>query len=110
MKSLSKSSQIKSVFRWLSGDKIPAYIASYHKINIWVREAKDGKSVLTITNSSYDTAETVVLMLKTECTSIKMYDMDCKMSLIHSDGQDGLYRKFTIPTVPSWQMRLISAE
>ena len=33
--SLSKSAQMKSIARWLSKDRLPAYVASYHKVNVW---------------------------------------------------------------------------
>ena len=38
--SLSKSAQMKSVMRWLSHDRLPAYVASFHKVNLWAREAQ----------------------------------------------------------------------
>ena len=40
LQNYSKSAQLKTVFRWLSRDTLPAYVASYHKINLWVRGAR----------------------------------------------------------------------
>ncbi|RIJ46484.1 hypothetical protein D1614_18930 [Maribellus luteus] len=107
MENLSKSSQMKSVFRWLSKDSLPAYIASFHKMNLWVREPQDGKIALAFTNSSFDPAKDVTLMLQTENTKIKVYDMNCKETIIQSSGENGLYQKFIIPEVDPWQMRLV---
>jgi len=101
---------MKAVFRWLSNDNLPAYIGSFHKTNLWVREPVDGKISLAFTNSSFDSAENVVLMLKTNHTNIRVYDMDCKETTIYSSGQDGSYQKFVVPEVGPWQMRLVVCE
>ncbi len=107
MENLSKSSQMKSVFRWLSKDNLPGYISSFHRINLWIREPQNGKIALAFTNSSFDEAKDVTLMLKTEKSTIKVYDMSCKETLIKSSGEDGPYQKFVIPYVDPWQVRLI---
>ena len=110
MENLSKSTQMKTVFRWLSKDSLPAYIASFHKINLWVREPNEGKIALAFSNTSFDAAKDVCLMLKTEKKTIKLYDMDCGETTIMSSGTDGPYQKFLIPEVGPWQMRLVVNE
>ena len=110
MENGSKSSQMKSVFRWLSKDSLSGYIASFHKINLWIREPQNGKIALAFTNSSFDPAKNVTLMLRTEKTAIKVYDMVCGEITIRSSGADGPYQKFIIPDVEAWQMRLITCE
>jgi len=97
LENLSKSSQIKAVFRWLSKDTLPGYIASFHKINLWIREPQNGKISLAFTNSSFDPAKNVVLMLRTEKKAIKLYDMECRETVIRSSGADGPYQKFCTP-------------
>jgi len=104
---LSKSSQMKSVMRWLSKDRLPGYVSSYHKINLWVRQPQDEKVALALTNSTFDTAENVVLHLLTDHRSIRVWDMDCKQITVTSTESDGPYRKFVIPAVGPWQMRLL---
>jgi len=110
MEDLSKSSQMKSVFRWLSKDSLPGYIASFQKINLWIREPQNGKIALAFTNSSFDPAKNVILMLRTENRAIKLYDMDCRGTVIRSSGADGPYQKFIIPYVDPWQIRLVVTE
>jgi hypothetical protein len=110
MGNLSKSSQMKSVFRWLSKDSLPGYIASFQKVNLWVREPQNGKIALAFTNSSFDEAKDIVLMLKTEKKSIRVYDMHCKETLIRASGEDGPYQKFVIGEAGPWQMRLAVCE
>jgi len=107
MENLSKSSQMKSVFRWLSKDSLPGYITSFHRINLWIREPQDGKIALAFSNSSFDPAKNITLMLQTESKEIKVYDMDCKETLISSSGEDGPSQKFVIPEVDPWQMKLV---
>ena len=75
MSNLSKSNQIKSVMRWLSKDRLSGYIDSYHKINIWIHKPADNRVALAFTNSSFDSAKDVVLMLRMENKKIKVYDM-----------------------------------
>lgn len=84
MENLSKSSKMKAVFRWLSKDSLPGYIASFQKMNVWIREPKNGKVALAFTNSSFDQAKDIVLMLKTDQKSIWLYDMDCNETVIRS--------------------------
>jgi hypothetical protein len=110
MENLSKSSQMKAVFRWLSKDSLPAFIESFHKINLWVREPQNGKITLAFTNSSFDSAKDITLMLRTESESIKYFDMECRETVVRSSGIDGSYRKFVLPEVGPWQMGLVLAE
>lgn len=110
MGSQSKSAQMKSVFRWLSKDRLPGYIASLHKINLWVREPQDGITALAFSNSSFDTARNVELMLRTEKRTIKVYDMECNAKIIAAGDEENGYRKFVIPEVEPWQMRLVVVE
>ncbi len=110
MENLSKSSQMKSVFRWLSKDQLPGYIDSFNKINLWIREPNNGKIALAFTNSSFDPAKNIVLMLRTENKILKLYNMECKESIILSSGTDGPYQKFVIPEVEPWQIRLLVNE
>ena len=107
MENLSKSSQMKSVFRWLSKDSLPGYVGSFHRINLWIREQQNGKIVLAFTNSSFDPAKNVILMLRTENKTIKLYDMECRETIIRSSGTDGPYQKFVIQDVEPWQMNLV---
>jgi len=110
VENLSKSSQMKSVFRWLSKDSLSGYIASFHRINLWIREPENGKIALAFTNSSFDPAQNVILMLRAENKAIKLYDMECRETVIRSSGADGPYQKFIIPYVDPWQIRLVICE
>lgn len=108
--SLSKSTQMKSVFRWLSKDRLPGYIGSFHKINLWVRQPQEGRTALAFTNSSFDAARNVALMIHTTDETIRVYDMNCKETVIRADGKEGPYRRFVIPHVKAWEMQLVVTE
>ena len=66
--SLSKSAQMKSVMRWLSRDRLPAYVASFHKINLWVRDPGGPGIALALTNSCLDPARDVALLIRTDAS------------------------------------------
>lgn len=110
MENNSKSSQMKSVFRWLSKETLPGYIQSFHKINLWIRQPVNGKIALALTNSYFDPAKNVILMLRTKNKTIKVYNMACSETAIQSSGTDGEYQKFVIPEVGAWEIILIAGE
>lgn len=49
-------------------------------------------------------------MLRTENKTIKVYDMKCGETIIRSSEKDGLYKKFVIPDIDPWQMRLVISD
>lgn len=108
--SLSKSTQMKAVMRWLSGDRLPAYVESFHKINLWVRESGGRPSTLAMTNSCLDKARDVALLIHTDRKEIRVFDMQGAQSQIRQSGSDGPYRRFVIPAIEPWNMRLVVVE
>ncbi|MBX3258046.1 MAG: hypothetical protein KF862_28195 [Chitinophagaceae bacterium] len=109
MGNLSKNTQIKAVFRWLSNNQLPAYIGSFHKMNIWARKQGD-KATVAISNSSFDEAKNVQLMLHTTKKTIRVYDMHCKETVVRASGADGPYQKFIIPSIDPWRISLVVTE
>ncbi|MGN6437394.1 MAG: hypothetical protein ACTHMM_12720 [Agriterribacter sp.] len=110
MGSLSKSSQMKNVFRWLSRDKLPGYVASFHKVNCWMRHTRDGKLAMAITNSSFDVAKELTVMLRVQSAAVTVYNMDGSVTTISASGEEGMYKKFTLPNLEAWQMLLVVAD
>jgi hypothetical protein len=98
---------MKHLFRWLSKETLPAYIASYHKINLWARSTQDGRLAIVLINSSFDTAESAEIMIRTNNDNIEIYDDTCEKAVIRSSAVDGPYKKFVLPAIPSWQIRLL---
>jgi len=107
LQNLSKSNQIKSLLRWLSKDSLPAYVDSYHRINLWVRESEKGKLIIALTNSYLDSAIELRLKLLTDREEISILDMDCSETKVKADVTDGVYKQFILPEIKPWQMVLI---
>ncbi|MBM3999684.1 MAG: hypothetical protein FJ297_09135 [Planctomycetes bacterium] len=105
--SLSKNSQMKSVMRWLSRDRLPAYVASYHKTNIWVREPRDGQVAVALLNATFDRAEQVELAVLARGVEATVFDMEAGEHRIGAASDDGPYRRFVLPPIEPWSMRLV---
>jgi hypothetical protein len=106
---LSKSSQMKSVMRWLSRDRLPAYVASFHKANVWARPSAEGSLCVSVVNSSFDPAKELAVALRTDREKIRLFDMQGRESTVTASRSDGPYRHFTLPTIEPWSMRLLVA-
>jgi len=104
--SLSKSAQVKAVMRWLSKDQVPAYVASFHKINLWVREPDGSGVAMALTNSCLDAARDVTLLVRTDRDRLRVFDMNGTETEVRASGSDGPYRKFVLPAIEPWHMRL----
>lgn len=105
--SFSKSSQVKTIMRWLSRDTMPAYVSSFHRINLWFRDHTNGRTALASTNSSLDPASDVKLMIRTDKSQITVFDMACRASVVSASEPEGPYRAFVIPRFNPWEMRLV---
>jgi hypothetical protein len=104
---LSKSSQMKTLMRWLSRDQLPAYVASFHKVNLWARQPEEGRLAVALVNSSFDAAVELVVVLRTTQEELSMFDMRGQETRLKSGRSDGPYRHFTLPTIEPWAMRLL---
>jgi hypothetical protein len=107
MEYMWKTSQMKSIFRWLSKETLPAYIGSYHKINLWSRRMAGGGQAMALLNSSLDSAENIELKIRTNAEEIMVYDMNCKSTTIASAGNEGVYQNFILPEISAWHMKLV---
>lgn len=105
--SLSKNSQMKAVMRWLSRDRLPAYVASYHKVSLWAREPKGGQVSLALLNASFDAANGLELAIVTPADEARVFDMEAREHRIRSSATDGPYRHFVLPAVEPWTLRLV---
>jgi hypothetical protein len=104
---LSKSTQIKSVMRWLSRERLPAYVASFHKVNLWAREPIAGQRAVALINSSFDPATELNVALLTSSGRLRVFDMRGREVIVSAGRTDGPYRYFQLPTVEPWSMRLL---
>lgn len=105
--SLPKTSQLKSVLRWLSKDTLPVYVESYHKVHVWSRPLDHGTGAFALTNSSFDPAKDLTLLVRTDQETLQVVDHSCQATVIPASGVDGPYRRFRLPTIEPWEMRLV---
>lgn len=107
LQSRQKAEQIKRLFRWLSKDTLPAYVESYHKAHLWVRDLGGGKMAAILLNSSFEPAEKLSLLVKTPDAKAEVITQDCAAQMVMKAGEDGVYNRFVLPTLPAWSMVLI---
>ncbi len=105
---LSKSSQVKSIIRWLSRDTIPAYVKSFEKVNIWCRKASEGRNGIFLLNSSFDVIDELEISILTDRDELSVFDMDCRQEKVSQCGAiSGGYRTFEITNLKPWTAVLI---
>lgn len=109
LQNLSKSAQLKQVFRWLSKDTLPGYVASFHRANLWVREGKNGALSVAVLNASLDPAEQLKLRLRTTREELSVFDPHCRETKATATRADGPYKDFLLPTLGPWELWLATA-
>ena len=107
LQNLSKASQLKSVMRWLSKDTLPAYVASYHRVNVWARETEPGGYAIALLNSYLDPAAHVEILVRTDRSSLEFHDKHCARTAVAATGRDGDYARFSLPTIGPWDVAMI---
>ena len=93
--------------RCLSRDRLPAWVASYHKVNLWAREPQGGRTALALLNASFDAANGLELAIATTAAEARVYDMQAGEKIVRASKPDGPYRRFLLPAVEPWTMRLV---
>ena len=107
---LPKSTQLKSIMRWLSRDRLSGYIRSFHKVTPLIRKSENGEVAMTLINGSFDPAEKVELLLRTDRKTVTAIDCRGRRVKIDSEGADGPYRRFVIPRIEPWEVQLVISE
>jgi len=107
--SLAKSMQVKSLFRWLSRDRLPAYIASHAKTALWCRTDANGNPAYLLVNASIDPAEELVLYALTDGATLTIMRMDGSEEPLQLSGQDGSYSIYLMPMLNPWETVLLTS-
>lgn len=107
LQNLSKASQLKAVIRWLSKDALPAYINSFHRINIWARESETGQQSIALLNAYLDPAEQIELAVRTTQEQLTFYDHTTQATQVSAARHEDGYTHFVLPTLPPWQLGLV---
>ncbi len=109
LQSLAKASQVKLLFRWLSRDRLPAYVASFHRAALWCRTQPDGKPAYMLVNASIDPAAGLALHALTGGAALTLVRMDGSEGSLPASGQDGPYSEYRMPVLDPWEMALLIA-
>jgi len=109
LQSFAKTSQMRALFRWLSGETLPAYIASFHKAALWCRRDPDGHPALMVLNASIDAAEGVRLHLAGNYGRLACTPLQGRRREIETTGRSGVYSVFELPVMGPWQPLLCTA-
>lgn len=108
LQNLSKASQLKSVMRWLSKDTLPAYVSSFHRVNVWARETQPGRHAIALLNAYLDPATSLEIQIRTEQDSLEFFDKACTRTVVRAAGRTRAYARFVLPVLPAWEVALLT--
>lgn len=106
----AKSTQMKSICAWLSGDQLPVVVESFHRIHLWARQTAPGRLACVLMNGSLDPAPAPVLRLNRAYKAFTWTSMDGKsqkLSLRNPPQPAGC--RVTVPRLEAWQVGLLVA-
>jgi hypothetical protein len=107
LQSSAKTTQLKSLCRWLSRDQLPAYVSSFHKVALWCRRDADGAPVVPLLNASADTARGVRLHIQAQ-GPLSLLHVDGRQENVSLVGDDGPYRVLELPALGPWETVLVA--
>jgi len=107
LQNLAKTTQLKNLCRWLSRDRLPAYVSSFHKVALWCRRDADGALVAPLVNASIDSVQGVRLHLRAE-HPFELLRLDGWQKKVQTVGHDGPYQILELPALGPWETVLIA--
>ena len=93
----SQSARVKQLFRWLSREKLPGCLASYHRAALWIRPDN-----AFIWNMSQDPLQDGALLLKHESPVLIAYSQAGKEMTLRAAETDNGYQIFALPEIAPW--------
>jgi hypothetical protein len=76
-------------------------------VNLWAREPQDGRTAIALLNASMDAANGIELAINTTADQVRVFDMQAKEHVLRAASADSPYRRFVLPAVEPWSMRLV---
>ncbi|MBE6792171.1 MAG: hypothetical protein E7534_01550 [Ruminococcaceae bacterium] len=115
LQELGKSTQIKNVFDWLANGRLPAFVKSYHRANIWTRSLPDGRTAVALLNASLDRAENLELSVQSIGKTAHFYKMSdypqqpngIRLSARTDKDGSSVYR---LPALNAWEVALLISD
>jgi hypothetical protein len=107
LQSLAKTSQLKLVCRWLSQDKLPAYVGSYAKAALWCRRDGQGRLAVLLLNASADALADVSICVR-DAHRLHVARVVGKAEVLQKTGTDNPYSLFSIHGLSPWEPVLLT--
>jgi hypothetical protein len=108
LQNLSKSTQIKAVMQWLSRDSLAVHVASFHRINLWVRETAPGRFAIALLNAYGDPAEAIEIIVRTQQPTLTFYDNRCAQTTVSAVAAQQGKTLFLLPKLEPWGVALLT--
>jgi hypothetical protein len=103
----SRCAQTRAVARWLSNDRLPGIVSSFHRANLWLRSSAGAVTAGLLLNASLEPASGLELRLRTPAHSIEIVDMAMTRSPVRAGRKDGPYQSFLLPPLHPWSAFLL---
>ena len=110
-----KSTQIKRIFTWLAHNRLPAFVSSYHRANVWTRKLADGRTAIVLLNAALDRANDLELVVNQTVHSARLYKMsdypqnENGIALSPISAQENT-ATFRLPVLEAWEVALLIVE
>jgi len=103
-----KVRQYRALIRWLSGDRLPAIVASLAKAVLWVREGANERRAAVVVNASLDPQAALALWLRMPEGHVEHVPMEGVSRHIstHATSAPG-YREVKVENVAPWSVHLL---
>lgn len=103
----AKVSQLKAAVRWLSKDRLPAYVASYSRTAIWCRTDADGHLAMLVLNASTDSTDDITIAVAGAANPLRVLCMNGMESIPTPNTGTPGYTTYEIGHLDPWQAALI---
>ena len=104
---LAKSSQVKTVCQWLSGNTLPALVESYARVVVWARNDSQGRLVLVLLNASLDPVPVLSLRARTTTSRVRHLPMTGEEQELTAVASGPDHVSLTLANIAPWSMHLL---
>ena len=104
---LAKSSQIKAICQWLSGDTLPVVVETYARVVVWARSDAQGRLVLVLLNASLDPAPVLSLRARSSPSRVQHLAMSGEEQTLTAVASGPDHVSLTLENVAPWSMHLL---
>jgi hypothetical protein len=105
--SLAKVSQLKAVCRWLTRERLPGYVAGFHKATMWCVNRPEGPAAMVL-GCSLDEALDLEVCLS-GAAEVDLVRHDGSRARLGAARRDGPYGVFVLDRLGPWEAALLTA-